>query len=219
MILMSGYLLDEVPFRTVYLHGLVRDAKGQKISKSLGNNIDPLEMIKKYGADALRISLIVGTGPGNDSKISEDKIKGYRNFANKLWNITRFILSQQLPEYDPNFSKWSTKDTELNTNFTALINEIKKEMNEYKFYLVAEKLYQYAWHELADVILEDTKKVMGEGSEEEKQSRAQFLMHVLDGLLRALHPFMPHVTEEIWGELPWRKDRVEKGGLLMVEGF
>src|SRR5207253_1977036 len=108
MILMSTYLLHEIPFKTVYFHGLVRDEKGRKISKSLGNNIDPVDMAKKYGADATRMSLIVGVGPGNESRVGEDKIKAYKNFANKIWNITRFILgSTEGYSYDPDFNSWS----------------------------------------------------------------------------------------------------------------
>lgn len=231
MILMSTYALGDIPFRTVYLHGLVRDGQGRKMSKSLGNIIDPVDMKVKYGADALRMSLVVGTGPGNDSRISEDKIKGYRNFSNKLWNIARFILTAASGEafgdrkaeapvvYDPAFvapgSAMVAADRKLLDEQNALIAEITREMNEYKFYLVADKLYHYAWHTLADVILEESKAVFASGDATASASRKQFLLHTLYTLLKLLHPFIPFVTEEIWSYLPEVGEK--KKDLLMVE--
>ena len=214
MILMSQYLVGEIPFKTVYLHGLVRDAQGRKMSKSLGNIIDPLDMAQKYGTDAVRMSLIVGTGPGNDTKMSEDKIRAYKNFANKLWNITRFVLSATEGEVlEPKFSKYSAKDKELLEKQSALISEITKEMDEYKFYLVAEKLYAYTWTEFADVILEESKKILAEGTDADKKSRKQFLLHTLSVILRSLHPFAPFVTEEIWSDMPIK----DKKSLIIEE--
>jgi len=212
MILMTGCLVGEVPFKTVYLHGLVRDGKGKKMSKSLGNIIDPLDMIEKYGADATRLSLIIGTGPGNDSKLSEDKVKGYKNFSNKLWNITRFILSSAVGEryglapvekveYDPQFKNWTPTESAYMKQLNDLVAEINKEMEEYKFYLVGEKLYQYAWHELADKILEESKPILNGEDIIARTARVQFLLHALHTLLRALHPFIPYVTEEIWQDI------------------
>jgi len=221
MILMSTYLLGDIPFKTVYLHGLVRDGQGRKMSKSLGNIIDPLDMISKYGADATRLSLIIGTGPGNDSKVSEDKIKGYKNFANKIWNITRFILTNtEGTDYMPEFSLYSEKDAALIAELNNLTAEITKEMEEFKFYLVGEKLYHYAWHTFADVILEDSKKILAEGTDEEKASRKQFLLYVLRHLLITLHPFMPFVTEELWSMTPFCSVKKNSGtNLLMVESW
>ncbi len=225
MILMSTYLLDEVPFKTVYLHGLVRNAQGRKISKSLGNNIDPLDLIAKYGADAVRMSLIVGVGPGNDSKVGEDKVKAYKNFANKLWNITRFILtsadaltaSGQSATYDEKFEKWTeTAATHIKV-FDDLIVEITKEMDDYKFYLVAEKLYHYVWHEFADKIIEESKVILAGSDNDHKLSRIQFLLHSLHKILKILHPFMPFVTEEIWGEVENKEGSAKK--LLMIESW
>ncbi|MEI6304826.1 MAG: valine--tRNA ligase [Candidatus Taylorbacteria bacterium] len=219
MILMSTYLLNEVPFKTVYLHGLVRDAKGRKISKSLGNNVDPLDMIAKYGADAVRMSLIVGVGPGSDSKIGEDKIKAYKNFANKVWNIARFVLSStDGAKFDPDVvnsggksSKMSAADSELMKIQNALLADITTDMSNYRYYLAAEKLYHYIWHEFADKIIEDSKKIFLSGTVEDIASRKQFLFDSLSQLLRALHPFMPFLTEEIWSEMP-----DQKGSLLMI---
>lgn len=187
MILMSTYVLNEIPFKTVYLHGIVRDEKGRKISKSLGNNIDPVDMAKKYGADATRMSLIIGVGPGNDSKIGEDKIKGYRNFSNKLWNITRFIYTNCNSN-----EKLNERDQKIMDEFNALLKEITKEMDEYKFYLVGEKLYHYAWHEFADKIIEESKSIISE------PSRQSLLIQIHKKIIIALHPFMPFITEEIW---------------------
>ena len=235
MILMSTYLLNEVPFRTVYLHGLVRDAKGRKISKSLGNNVDPLDMIAKYGADAVRMSLIVGVGPGSDSKIGEDKIKAYKNFANKLWNITRFVLSSVECEtlahpfgesnsspqthkgnreeiLPPSGCELCPQEIELMKKQNELIADITVDMNNYRYYLAAEKLYHYVWHEFADKIIEESKKILQAGKPEEIVSRKQFLFASLCDMLRALHPFMPFVTEEIWSAMP-----IKGKSLLIVE--
>lgn len=202
MILMSTYLLGEIPFKTVYLHGLMRNADGSKMSKSKGA-IDPLEMSAKYGTDALRMSVIVGVGPGSDTKMSEDKIRAYKNFANKLWNITRFVLSSTEGETtEANFTAWSTDDMKLHEEFKKMLSEITKEMTEFKFYLVAEKLYAYIWHEFADIILEQSKEVLTKGTDADKKSRKQLLLHILRDSLKALHPFVPFVTEEIWSDMP-----------------
>ncbi len=213
MILMSGYALGQIPFKTVYLHGTVRDAKGQKMSKSLGNGIDPLDIAQKYGADAGRMALVYGTAPGTDSRISEDKIKGYKHFANKLWNITRFILTSKdelKTEIDYKFCSPTSKDLNLIKEQQELIKTITKELDEYKIHIVSEKIYNYVWSNLADVILEESKIIFKEGTEEEKTSRIQFLLHTLENVLKLLHPFMPFVTEEIW-------QTMGKKGLLMVE--
>lgn len=213
MILMSAYALGDVPFKTVYLHGIVRDAKGQKMSKSLGNALDPLEIAVKYGSDAARMALVYGTAPGTDSKISEDKIKGYKHFANKLWNITRFVLENTKDTaLDPNFSAYSPLDLKLREERHNLLVQITKEMDEFVFHIASEKIYGYIWHEFADKIIEESKKIFAEGSEEEKTSRKQFLLHTLDKILRVLHPFMPFVTEEIWQTMGKEK-------LLMVESW
>jgi len=223
MILMSTYILDEVPFKTVYLHGLVRDGKGRKISKSLGNNIDPLDMIAKYGADAVRMALIVGVGPGNDSKVDEAKIKAYKLFTNKLWNVVRFVLtSTDNAVYDPSFKEWSAADAAHMNALNGLVAEVTTEMDGYKFYLVAEKLYHYVWHEFADKIIEESKPIVGgfgaepSADKELRASRIQFLLHSLHTMLKLLHPFMPFVTEEIWQAISAGKG---KGDSIMVESW
>jgi len=213
MILMSTYLLGEIPFKTVYLHGLVRDAQGRKMSKSLGNIIDPLDVAKKYGADAVRMSLIIGTGPGNDSKMSEDKIRAYKNYANKLWNISRFVLSScEGITLDKNFDKYTEKDLELTKEINRTILDITKDMEAFRFYMAGEKIYQYTWSRFADVIIEESKPIILNGTPEEKLSRQQFLLHTLEKILKVLHPFMPFVTEEIWSMFP-----ITNKKLLIVE--
>jgi valyl-tRNA synthetase len=210
MILMSQYLLGEVPFKTIYLHGMLRDAKGQKFSKSLGNGIDPIEIINEYGADALRMSMIVGIGPGADSKFDIQKVKAYGKFTNKIWNASRFVLentkdlnTQAMPMYDEEDRK---SDEELKN----LIKEITKEMDEYKFYIVAEKLYHYFWHTFADIIIERSKKKILDGKNAD--SARALLLSQLTTLLKTLHPFMPFITEEIWSMVPG-----ENKNLLIVE--
>jgi len=213
MILMTGCLLDTIPFKTVYLHGLVRDGKGRKMSKSLDNIIDPLDMIAKYGADATRLSLIIGNGPGNDLKLSEDKIKGYKHFSNKLWNITRFVLTSVEGEVlDPVFSNWSEADVKLNEEITNILKDVTLDIENFRLYLAGEKLYHYAWHRFADEILEESKIVLKDGKEGEIKSRKQILLRILTQLLKALHPFIPYVTEEIWKDMP-----VPNKKLLMIE--
>jgi valyl-tRNA synthetase len=202
MILMTQFALGDIPFKTVYLHGLVRDAKGRKMSKSLGNNMDPLDVIAKYGADASRMALVVGNAPGTDLRISEDKIKGYKHFANKLWNIARFILENA---NDADAAALSEADEPLLRELQELGQDVTKDLEEYRAYLAAEKLYHYAWHRLADVILEESKPILGGADEAARASRKALLMLILSDLLVLLHPFMPFITEEIYQSLP-KKD-------------
>ncbi len=202
MIMMTGYALGTIPFHTVYLHGTVRDAKGRKMSKSLGNGIDPLDIAAKFGADAGRMALVVGNAPGTDSKISEDKIKGYKNFANKVWNISRFIFESTVgATYDASFKDSSEKDSALIKERDVFVTDITSDMDNYRFYMAAEKIYHYIWHSLADVYLEESKKIFAEGTDAEKMSRKQFLLSTLRIVLALLHPFMPFLTEEIWSSL------------------
>ncbi|HEY4520394.1 MAG TPA: valine--tRNA ligase [Candidatus Paceibacterota bacterium] len=213
MVLMTSFLLGDIPFKSVYLHGLVRDDKGRKMSKSLENIIDPLDVIPKFGADALRLSLIIGAAPGNDSKISENKIKGYQHFANKLWNISRFVLMNLEGEIDVDHQ--SLKGNKHIEEFNAFISEITKEIEEYKFYLAGEKLYHYIWHTFADKIIEEHKESIKNGNEEEKEKAQQVLGYILVQSLKLLHPFVPFVTEAIYQHLPLKN----KQPLLMIEAW
>ncbi len=211
MILMTGYTLGQIPFHTVYLHGTVRDTKGRKMSKSLGNGIDPTDMAQKYGADASRMALIIGNTPGKDSKLSEDKIKAYKHFANKLWNISRFILSNTEETYPQ--TKTNPEDQKLLQEKDELLIEITEDMNQYRFHLAAEKIYQYTWHRLADEILEESKDIFKNENETSKASRQEALMIILKDILKVLHPFMPFITEEIWSFMP------DNENLLIIESW
>ncbi|MDP3875102.1 MAG: valine--tRNA ligase [bacterium] len=192
MVIFGLYLSKKVPFHTVYLHGLVNDAQGKKMSKSKGNVVDPLVLIHKYGTDALRMTLIVGNTPGTDLALREDKIKAYKNFANKLWNIARFVLSQE---------RDGKLDKEPADEFNALVKDVTRDMENYRFHIAAEKIYAYIWHRFADEIIEGAKKQPGHG---------ETLYYILENSLKLLHPFMPFITEEIWQEL-------DKKSLLMIE--
>jgi valyl-tRNA synthetase len=184
MIMMSGCLLGDIPFHIAYFHGIVRDKDGRKFSKSLNNGIDPLEVIKANGTDALRMSLIVGVGPGSDLKFDMNKVKAYRHFANKLWNITRFVLSHE----DTGELKH-----ELVDEFNTVAQEVTAEIDAFRLHTAAEKIYQYVWTRFADEILEASKKEPGYDAT---------LHHILRGSLKLLHPFMPFVTEALWEILP-----------------
>ena len=211
MILMSQYLLDEIPFKNVYLHGMVRTADGKKMSKSMGEkSVDPLTIIEKYGNDALRLAMIIGNTPGNDLKLNENDIRGYGKFANKIWNASRFVLEkindldfEKLPKLD---AEDETSQKELET----LLKEITKEMDEFRFSIVAEKLYHYFWYTFADVIIERSKKKILENKNAESAKALLYLQ--LTTLLKAMHPFVPFVTEEIWSMIPTDNKR-----LLIVE--
>lgn len=200
MILMSQYLIGEIPFETVYLHGMLRDAKGQKFSKSLDNGVNPIEIIEKYGADALRMSMIVGIGPGADAKFDIQKVKAYSKFSNKIWNIARYVLG---------IERAGELQRELVDEFETLAKDVTSDMENFRFYLAAEKLYAYVWHRFADEIIEESKSKKGYGTT---------LYYILENSLKLLHPFMPFVTEEIWSILSSRPESGHRqGSVLMVE--
>ena len=219
MILMSGFLVGQVPFRQVYLHGLVRDGQGRKMSKSLGNIIDPLDMIAKYGADATRLSLVVGAQPGNDLKLSEDRVRGYKHFSNKLWNITRFVLENtseadlgvKLPSAWEFNSQVNAEDQKLINEVEALAQEVSKHIDEFRLDLAADAAYHYVWDRFAAEILEQSKEVLKGTDAEAKASKQKMLVEILVLSLKLLHPFMPFVTEAIWQKLP-----AKDSDLLMV---
>ena len=184
MILMTEFVLNTIPFKTVYLHGMVRDAQGRKMSKSLGNNMDPLDVTTKFGADAARMALVVGNTPGTDMRISEDRVKGYKHFANKLWNIARFVLSQE---------RIGKIKENVKAEFDALAVEVTNDIEEFRIYMAAEKLYHYLWHRFADEIIEESKGEIEYGAT---------LYYILENSLKLLHPFMPFITEEIYQSMP-----------------
>ena len=214
MVLMSGFLTGQVPFRQVYMHGLVRDGQGRKMSKSLGNIIDPLTMIDKYGADATRLSLVVGTQPGNDLKLSEDRVRGYKNFANKIWNISRFVLESC--ENKNLGAELSETDAKLVDEARAVAAEVGTHIENFRLDLAADAIYHFAWDRFAAEIIEESKAVIKASSSPSEQaaahSRARMLYESLVIILKTLHPFMPFVTEAIWQKLPHDKD----SAILMV---
>jgi valyl-tRNA synthetase len=215
MILMSQYLIGDIPFKTVYLHGILRDAKGQKFSKSLDNGVDPIEIIEEYGADALRMSMIVGVGPGADAKFDIQKVKAYKNFANKIWNITRFVLTNTESWGKTKPKKITENDQNKLDELNALVVDITKDMENYKFYLAAEKLYHYIWHTFADKIIEESKDSLKNENLEVVTSIQFTLRYILETTLILLHPFMPFITEEIWGNLDNKTDK----NMLMVTSW
>lgn len=213
MILMTTYTLGEIPFHTVYLHGLVRDTKGRKMSKSLGNSIDPVDMIDLYGADAVRMSLIIGASPGNDSKTSEDKIRAYRNFTTKIWNASRFVLMN----YDEKLKTkpvYTAKDKKNLKKLEEVKKQVTKYIEQYKFHQAAELLYQYFWHTFADKIIEESKSRLDSDKKSDKAAAQTVVMKILKENIKMLHPFMPYVTEAVWQRLP--KDKGDQE-LLMVQ--
>ena len=212
MIMMTGYNLGTIPFKNVYFHGTVRDAKGRKMSKSLGNGMDPLEVARDFGMDAGRIALIIGTAPGTDSKIDENKIRGYKNFANKVWNITRFVLTS-VENFDIDKKpKLLEKDEKILADLKDTIKDITADIDAYRLYMASDKIYHYIWHTFADIIIEESKAALNGSDEEAKQSIQYTLYQILVTSLKLLHPFMPFVTEEIWDSLPHKNKSI-----LMIE--
>jgi valyl-tRNA synthetase len=209
MLMLGLYETGTVPFTTVYLHGLVRDAKGQKMSKSKGNAINPLLLADQYGADALRMALVFGTAAGNDISMSEDKVRGMRNFANKLWNIARLFLmnmesmKQDVPFYDKTMdATLPAQDKEILKKLNAVIVDETKYIEKYRFSDAAQTIYEFTWHAIADEYLEQNKERFKQG---DPQALAVY-RHVLLTIVTLLHPFMPFVTESIWGQLPKKRD-------------
>lgn len=213
MIMLGIYATGEVPFKYVYLHGLVRDKERQKMSKSKGNVIDPLGVIDLYGTDALRMALVVSNTPGNDLAISEEKIKGYRNFATKIWNASRFVL-MNLSDYNPDSKiQLGTKDQKMLKYFKKRVKEITREMNDFKFYSASEKIYHYFWHTFCDKIIEEQKARLYGTNEKEKTASQHLLLTLLSESLKILHPFMPFITERIYQQLPVKN----KKKCIMIE--
>ena len=192
------------PFDTVLIHGLVRDDKGRKMSKSLGNGIDPLEMIDRYGSDALRMNMITGNSPGNDMRFYVEHCEAMRNFANKLWNASRFVLmnlsieKNQLPASD----KLEIADRWILSKLNRVVREATENMEKYELGVAIQKIYDFIWDDYCDWYIELTKaRLYGENAES-KRTAEQVLLYVLDQMLRLMHPFMPFVTEEIWQAIP-----------------
>ena len=196
--------MGEPPFKTVFIHGLIRDAQGRKMSKSLGNGIDPLEVIAQYGADALRFTLVTGNSPGNDLRFSQEKVEASRNFANKIWNASRFILmnidGQDVPNQLP--EKLALEDKWIVNQFNQVVKEVTDNLEHFEIGIAVQKLYDFLWDELCDWYIEIAKIRLQSSDEEAAQTARQVLVWVMTGTLQLLHPFMPYITEEIWQSLP-----------------
>ncbi|MBR1586411.1 MAG: valine--tRNA ligase [Clostridia bacterium] len=198
--------MGKTPFDTVVIHGLVRDALGRKMSKSLGNGVDPLEVIDQYGADALRFSLVMGISPGNDTRYSTEKVEMARNFANKVWNASRFVLMNLDGEETIEGKELLLPDRWILTRYNEAVRQISKNMEEAEFGLAAQKIYDFTWSEFCDWYIELAKGgLLGDDPQRKAAVRA-VLQTVLSGLLRLLHPFMPFLTEEVYKNLPGKAD-------------
>ncbi|MBR1384357.1 MAG: valine--tRNA ligase, partial [Ruminococcus sp.] len=205
----------KLPFDTVVIHGIVRDSQGRKMSKSLGNGVDPLEVIEKYGADALRFMLVQGSSPGNDMRYSEEKIIAMRNFTNKIWNASRFLLMNmsidktELPAED----KLALEDKWILSKLNSLIRDVTQNLENFDMGVAAQKVYDFIWNVFCDWYIELAKNRLSGNDEEKKQNVENVLAYVLTDLMKLLHPFMPFITEEIYQALPHEE------GYLMLQSW
>jgi len=219
MIMFGQYRTGKVPFKYVYLHGLVRDAQGKKMSKSNGNVISPLEISDKYGTDALRMGLIVNNAPGVDMNLDPKKVEAYKKFANKLWNMTRFLIANIGDEsHDSTHITLGEQDRAMLNRCHEITKEITEHMEKFQFHLASEKIYHYAWNEFADVILEESKSILQGENSDAKTARQLVLRECFLAILKLLHPFMPFVTEAIWQNLP-SQVRGNERDMLMVASW
>ena len=208
------------PFKDVLIHGLVRDELGRKMSKSLGNGVDPLEVIDKYGADALRLTLVTGNAPGNDMRWTETKITNSRNFANKLWNASRYILMNLpedmqgavLPENLPIEDKW------ILSLYNDLIKNVTSNLDSYELGVAVQNLFDFIWDVYCDWYIELTKPRIAEGGETARAAQ-NVLVYVMQGILKLLHPFMPFITEEIWQSMPIVADKDNNPESIMISAW
>ncbi|MBQ3541796.1 MAG: valine--tRNA ligase [Oscillospiraceae bacterium] len=197
--------MKKAPFHTVLIHGLVRDDKGRKMSKSLGNGIDPLEMIEKYGCDALRMNMVTGNSPGNDMRFYVERCEAMRNFANKLWNASRYVmmnLDEGAVNKLPEIGSLEIADKWVLSKLNTLISEVTENMDKYELGVAIQKIYDYIWDTYCDWYIELTKSRLYAEDAKRRQTAIQVLVYVLDQVLRLLHPFMPFITEEIWQSIP-----------------
>ncbi len=211
MIFSSCEQMQDIPFENVFIHGIVRDDQGRKMSKSLGNGIDPLVVIDQYGADALRFTLVNGNSPGNDMRYSNEKVEASRNFANKLWNASRFILmnldGSEQPAHLPKAEDLATEDKWILSKFNTLAGEINSNIDSFELGTAIAKLYEFVWDQFCDWYIEVAKIRLQEGGAAAETAKA-VLIYVIDGILKLLHPFMPFITEEIWQALPHEGDTI-----------
>lgn len=204
MIFMGLEFMKDVPFRDVFIHGLVLDAQGRKMSKSLGNGVDPMEVIEKYGADTLRFMLVTGNTPGNDLKFQVERLEGVRNFANKIWNASRFAL-MNLTDYEPNKYplELTLADRWILTKYNKTVQEVTANLEKYELGEAARAIYEFIWSQFCDWYIELAKpRLYGKETPESRYTAQHVLQFVLGNTLKLLHPFMPFITEEIWQHLP-----------------
>ena len=205
--------MKKEPFHTVFIHGLVRDSQGRKMSKSLGNGIDPLEMAEKYGADALRFNLITGNSPGNDMRFYVEKCEARRNFCNKIWNASRFVMMNLTVEDNHLPEALETEDKWILSKLNRVVKEVCDNMDSFELGVAAGKIYDFIWDDYCDWYIELTKPRLNGDDEAAKESAQRVLLYVLVEILKLLHPFMPFITEEIWQALP------HEGDALMMQSY
>ena len=205
MMFMSMEFMKEIPFKYVFIHGLVRDSQGRKMSKSLGNGIDPLEVIEKYGADALRFTLVTGNTPGNDMRFYYERVEGNRNFANKLWNASKFTL-MNLDDYDPRFipeeSQYTLADKWILEGLAQTEEHVSENLDKYELGAAADSIYDFAWNSFCDWYIETAKGRLYGVHNADRQVTQYVLVYVLTRIMALLHPFMPFITEHLWQHLP-----------------
>lgn len=207
MVFSSLYNLGEVPFKDVYLTGLVKDSQGRKMSKSLGNGIDPIEVIDQYGADALRFALITGNTPGNDSRFYMEKVEANRNFCNKLWNASRFVFMNVEDDVkNINDVELQIEDKWIISSLNDVIDEVSTNLNKYEIGIAAEKIYDFTWNVFCDWYIELVKPRLYGDDSSLKESAISVLIYTLTNVIKLLHPFMPYITEEIYSYLPNKND-------------
>ena len=206
--------MGEAPFKNVYIHGLVRDNLGRKMSKSLGNGIDPLELVDKYGADALRFTLATGNSPGNDMRFYIERVEASRNFANKIWNASRFVMMNLTVDKNelPALDKLNIEDKWILHRYNELVRSVTENLDKYELGVAVQKLYDFIWDELCDWYIELVKPRFSQSGESNTAAQ-QVLIYVLSNTLKLLHPFMPFITEEIWQALP------HEGESIMISDF
>jgi valyl-tRNA synthetase len=210
---------EQKPFHDVLIHGLVRAEDGRKMSKSLGNGVDPLEVIEKYGADALRFMLLTGTSPGNDQRFIYDKVEAARNFANKIWNAARFVLMNLGDDFKYEgisaVTELGTADKWILHRLNETVKDVNQRMENYDFGGAGNAMYEFLWNEYCDWYIELAKMPLNGEDEAAKKTAQNMLVYVLDNALRLLHPFMPYLTEEIWQHLPSSAE----GASIMVAAY
>ena len=207
--MMGLKFMGDVPFRDVYIHALVRDAEGQKMSKSKGNVIDPLHVMEQFGTDALRFTLASMASPGRDIKLAEERIEGYRNFANKIWNAARFsLINLDGPRTAIAPAERTFPDRWILSRLNHTIQMVTSELEAYRFDRAANALYQFIWHEYCDWYLELIKPTLQNLASPDAPGTRQTLVETLETTMRLLHPFMPFLTEEIWHQLPHQGESI-----------